>query len=257
MRKFRLRAGRPSAKQTDMSVTNAPVGRGGRPLDEIETWIFDLDNTLYPLSCNLFGQVEERMAAFIMDELDVNYDEAHRVRRDFFTRHGTTLRGLMVDYGVEPARFLDYVHEIDLSGVPSDPALVAAIGRLPGRKLVFTNATTRHAERVMARIGLSSQIEAIHDIVASDYLPKPHPNAYAALLKDLRVVPQTALFAEDMARNLEPAAALGMTTAWIKSPLDWARIGADQPYVHHIVDDLAAWLAAAVAVPRSGGHPDG
>lgn len=229
-----------------MPVTNPLKGRGGRPLDEIETWIFDLDNTLYPLSCNLFGQVEERMAAFISAELDVNYDEAHRVRRDFFTRHGTTLRGLMMDHGVEPNRFLDYVHEIDLSGVPANPALVAAINRLPGRKLVFTNATVRHAERVMARVGLTGHIEAIHDIVASDYLPKPHPNAYATMLKGLAVTAETSLFVEDMARNLEPAAALGMTTAWVKNPLDWARAGADQAYVHFIVDDLAAFLRAAI-----------
>jgi putative hydrolase of the HAD superfamily len=229
-----------------MPVTNeTPIGRGGRPLDEIETWIFDLDNTLYPLACNLFREVEERMDAFIMAELDINYDEAHRMRRDFFARHGTTLRGLMLDHGVEPTHFLDYVHEIDLSGVPADPTLVAAINRLPGRKLVFTNSTVRHAERVMARIGLTGHIEAVHDIVASDYLPKPHPKAYAALLAGHRVVPETALFVEDMARNLEPAAALGMTTAWVRSPLDWARLGSDQTYVHFIVDDLASWLEAA------------
>lgn len=221
---------------------DAPVGRGGRPLGEIETWIFDLDNTLYPLACNLFGQVEERMAAFIMDALDVNYDEAHRVRRDFFTRHGTTLRGLMLDHGIEPHRFLDYVHEIDLSGIPADPALVAAINRLPGRKLVFTNATVRHAERVMERIGLRGHIEAVHDIAASAYLPKPHPDAYKSLTKRYGFVPEAALFVEDMARNLAPAAALGMTTAWVKNPLDWARAGADEPYVHYVIDDLAAWL---------------
>jgi putative hydrolase of the HAD superfamily len=236
-----------------MAATKNDPGtpRGGRPLNEIETWIFDLDNTLYPLACNLFGQVEERMAAFIMAELDVNYDEAHRVRRDFFTRHGTTLRGLMLDHGIEPTRFLDYVHEIDLSGIPADPALVGAINRLPGRKLVFTNATVRHAERVMERIGLTGHIEAVHDIAASAYLPKPNPSAYETLTKRYGFAPETALFVEDMARNLAPAAALGMTTAWVRSPLDWARAGADQPYVHYIIDDLAAWLDRASS-PAAG-----
>lgn len=231
-------------------VTNAPNGPGGHALDEIETWIFDLDNTLYPLACNLFGQVEERMAAFMMAELDINYDEAHRMRREFFHRHGTTLRGLMLDHDVEPARFLAYVHEIDLSGIPADPVLVAAINRLPGRKLVFTNATARHAERVMDRIGLRGEIEAIHDIVASGYRPKPDPNAYESLTQRHGFSPKTALFIEDMARNLEPAAALGMTTAWLKSPLDWARLGADQPYVHYVIDDLADWLGAVETTPR-------
>lgn len=231
-------------------VTNAPNGRGGQALHEIETWIFDLDNTLYPLACNLFGQVEERMAAFIVAELDINYDEAHRMRREFFHRHGTTLRGLMLDHGIEPARFLEYVHEIDLSGIPADPLLVAAINRLPGRKLVFTNATARHAERVMERIGLRGEIEAIHDIVASGYRPKPDPHAYDSLTRRYGFSPNTALFIEDMARNLEPAAALGMTTAWLKSPLDWARLGADQPYVHYVIDDLADWLGAVETAPR-------
>jgi putative hydrolase of the HAD superfamily len=241
-----------------MTETIPPPPRlGGRPLAEIETWLFDLDNTLYPLACNLFGQVEERMGAFIMAELEIGYDEAHRLRRHFFTKHGTTLRGLMLDHGVAPDRFLDYVHDIDLSGVPADPALVAAINRLPGRKLVFTNATVRHAERVMARIGLTGEIEAVHDIVASDYVPKPARSAYAALLAGHQIVPETALFVEDMARNLEPAAALGMTTAWVRSPLDWARIGSDQPYVHHIVEDLAAWLGAIPIGRRRDGTGTG
>jgi putative hydrolase of the HAD superfamily len=228
-----------------MTETAVPAAAGGgRPLAEIDTWIFDLDNTLYPLACNLFGQIEERMAAFIMAELAIDHDAAHRLRRHFFATHGTTLRGLMNDHGVEPTRFLDYVHEIDLSGVPADPVLVAAINRLPGRKLVFTNATTRYAERIMARIGLTGTIEAVHDIVASAYEPKPAQAAYAAFLANRSVEPETALFVEDMARNLAPAAALGMTTAWVRSPLEWAQIGADQPYVHHIVEDLAAWLGA-------------
>jgi putative hydrolase of the HAD superfamily len=243
----------PKKGMTEATPSAAP--RGGRPLSEIETWIFDLDNTLYPLACNLFGQVEERMAAFIMAELEIDYEAAHRLRRHFFQRHGTTLRGLMLDHGVEPERFLHYVHDIDLSGVPADPALVAAINRLPGRKLVFTNATVRHAERVMARIGLTGTIEAVHDIVASAYVPKPAQSAYAALLAGHRIAPATALFVEDMARNLEPAAALGMTTAWVRSPLDWARIGSDQPYVHHIVDDLAAWLVAIPAAGKSVAGP--
>ncbi|MGH6979696.1 MAG: pyrimidine 5'-nucleotidase, partial [Stellaceae bacterium] len=182
------------------------VSRGGRPLGEIETWIFDLDNTLYPLAHNLFGQVEERMAAFIVAELEVNHDEAHRMRREFFNRHGTTLRGLMNDHDIDPTRFLDYVHDIDLSGIPADPALVAAINRLNGRKLVFTNSTVRHAERVMERIGLTGHIEAVHDIVATGYKPKPDPTAYETLTKQYRFDPKSALFVEDMARNLAPAA---------------------------------------------------
>ena len=227
---------------------------GGRPLSEIETWIFDLDNTLYPARCNLFAEAEARMADFIVRELrlTLTVEAAHALRRRFFLDHGTTLRGLMLEHGIEPRRFLDYVHEIDLSPVPPDPALVDAIAALPGRKLVFTNGTVDYAERVIARIGLTGQFLAIHDIIACDYLPKPDPSGYARLVAQHAVAPDTALMIEDMARNLPPAAALGMTTAWVRTSKDWAREGARPGDIHHVIDELVPWLRAAVAGPGAG-----
>ncbi len=218
---------------------------GGRPLDEIETWIFDLDNTLYPASCNLFAEVEARMAAFIVAELKLDLGDAHALRRRFFREHGTTLRGLMLEHGMEPRRFLDYVHDIDLSPVPPAPALVAAIAALPGQKLIFTNGTEHHAERLLARLGLTGHFAGVHDIVACAYLPKPDPSGYAALVRRHAIDPRTALMVEDMAKNLVPAAALGMTTAWIKGTADWALDGFAPAHIHHIVEDLAGWLEAA------------
>ena len=121
------------------------------PLAAIETWIFDLDNTLYPGTCELYREIEQRMAAFIMEELKLDHEGAHALRRRFLDRHGTTLKGLMIEYGLAPERFLDYVHEIDLSAVEEDVELGEAIAALPGRKLIFTNGTQRHAERVLGR----------------------------------------------------------------------------------------------------------
>jgi putative hydrolase of the HAD superfamily len=219
--------------------------RGGRPLQEIETWIFDLDNTLYPAHCNLFAEAETRMARFIMSELDLDREAAHEMRRRFFLDHGTTLRGLMIEHGIEPKRFLDYVHEIDLSPVLADPALAAAIAALPGRKFVFTNGTVEYAERILARIGLTGHFVEIHDVIACDYLPKPHPSGYRRLVERHGIDPEMALMVEDMARNLPPAAAMGMTTAWVKTPKEWAREGAEPHHIHHVVDDLTTWLATA------------
>jgi putative hydrolase of the HAD superfamily len=220
----------------------------GRPLHEIETWIFDLDNTLYPSRCNLFAEAEARMADFIVHELGLalTVEDAHALRRRFFLDHGTTLRGLMLEHGIEPKAFLDYVHDIDLSPVPPDPTLVDAIAALPGRKLIFTNGTEDYAERVIARIGLTGHFLAIHDIIACDYLPKPDPSGYAALIARHGVEPRTALMVEDMARNLVPAAALGMTTAWVQTPKDWAREGAGPDDIHHVIDELALWLRTAL-----------
>jgi putative hydrolase of the HAD superfamily len=230
--------------------SSSPARGQGRPLNEIETWVFDLDNTLYPGSCRLFTEIEQRMAAFIMAELKLALDAAHALRRHFYTQHGTTLRGLMNEYGITPARFLDYVHEIDLSAVQEDAALGAAIAALPGRKLIFTNSTVRHSERVLARLGLGSHFAAIHDIVACDYRPKPDPAAYAHFVHHHEVDPDRAAMVEDMAKNLPPAAALGMTTIWVKGgPHD-----EDDGYgaaIHHTVESeaLAAFLAR---IPRAG-----
>lgn len=224
--------------------------RSGRPLHEIETWIFDLDNTLYPAHCNLFAEAETRMAHFIMSELNLDHAAAHALRRRFFLDHGTTLRGLMIEHDIEPKRFLDYVHEIDLSPVLADPALVAVIAALPGRKFVFTNGTVEYAERILARIGLTGHFVEIHDVIACDYLPKPHPSGYRRLVERHGIDPDRAVMVEDMARNLPPAAAMGMTTAWVKTPKDWAREGAEPHDIHHVVDDLTRWLDAAIAVTR-------
>jgi putative hydrolase of the HAD superfamily len=186
------------------------------PLSHVETWIFDLDNTLCAGSCELYREIEQRMAAFIMEELKLDEAGAHALRRRFLDRHGTTLKGLMIEYGMAPERFLDYVHDIDLSAVEEDVELGEAIAALPGRKLIFTNGTQRHAERVLGRLGLGAHFAAIHDIVACDYTPKPDPAAYAAFVAKHGIDPTRAAMIEDMARNLPPAAALGMTTIWVK-----------------------------------------
>ncbi len=185
------------------------------------------------------------MNDFIMAELKIDRATAAALRRRFFVQHGTTLRGLMLDYGLEPRRFLEYVHELDLSGLPRDARLAAAIAALPGRKLIFTNATVRHAERVLRQIGIDAAFSAIHDIEACNYVPKPDPSGYRVLLDRHRVAAETAAMVEDMAKNLVPAAALGMTTIWVKGGPheDGAEAGAE--HIHHVADDLAEFLAAA------------
>ena len=232
----------------ETAVFSSQAPKAGRSLAAIETWIFDLDNTLYPGSCQLFAEIEQRMAAFIMAELKLDHETAHALRRHFYTEHGTTLRGLMNEYGITPARFLDYVHEIDLSPVKEDATLGAAIAALPGRKLIFTNSTVRHSERVLARLGFAEHFAAIHDIVACDYRPKPDPLAYADFVRRHDVDPTRAAMVEDMAKNLPPAAALGMTTIWVRGG-PHAEDDGHGAHLHHIIesDTLATFLAAVGA----------
>jgi putative hydrolase of the HAD superfamily len=212
-------------------------------LAEIETWIFDLDNTLYPVSCRLFDQIHARMTRFVADRLELTPEAALAVQKTYFREHGTTLRGLMTVDRIDPDDFLAFVHEVDLSCVPRNPVLVAALSALPGRKIVHTNGSRSHAERVLDHLGIAGLFCGIVDIAAADYEPKPALAGYHELLRRHGVSPPTALMIEDMAKNLVPAAAMGMTTAWVRNPVDWAAVGSGGDHIHHVVDDLGRFLA--------------
>jgi putative hydrolase of the HAD superfamily len=228
---------------------------GGRPLHEIETWIFDLDNTLYPASCRLFDQIHDRMQRFIAERLGLSLEEALVVQKTYFREHGTTMRGLMTVDKVDPHEFLAYVHDVDLGCVPPDPVLAAALAALPGRKIVHTNGSVRHAQRLLAHLEIADSFTGIVDIVDAGFAPKPALAGYHELLRRHDVRPETALMIEDMAKNLVPAAALGMTTAWVHGTIDWAAAGSEGGHIHYIVDDLGDFLATASepAIIRASG----
>ncbi len=214
--------------------------------EDVEVWLFDLDNTLYPPSSRLFDQVDRRIKAFVQDFLSLDLEAAHRLQKEYFLEFGTTMRGLMTNHGMEPEGYLDYVHDIDLSPIAPAPALDATLDRLPGRKLIFTNASTPYAERVLDRLGLRRHFETIFDIAAADYEGKPYPSAYDKLIAQHGIAPESSVFIDDIARNLEPAAALGITTVWVSHDDHRARHGAEGDHVHHVTEDLAAFLAAAI-----------
>jgi len=216
-------------------------------LAHIDAWIFDLDNSLYPASANLFELIDQRMGAFIQRLLGCDGVEARRVQKSFFRDHGTTLAGLMAGHGVEPREFLDYVHDIDLARISADPRLVAALDLLPGRKFVFTNGDEAYAARVLDKLGLANAFDGLHDIHAMDYVPKPDPRAYASMCERLAIEPRTALFVEDMARNLVPAKLLGMTTVWIDNGSEQASHELDPAFIDYRIADIGEWLTEITA----------
>ncbi len=211
-------------------------------LTHIDAWIFDLDNTLYPAATNLFALIDARMTDYIATLKDCGPDEAYGHQKAYFRQYGTTLAGLIADHDTDPHHFLDYVHDIELDRVDADARLVASIARLPGRKLVFTNGDAPYAQRVLDRLGLGTSFEAIHDIHAMDYVPKPAPESYAAMCARWAINPASALFVEDMVRNLAPAKALGMTTVWINNGSEQAGGEACPSYVDFEISDLSDWL---------------
>jgi putative hydrolase of the HAD superfamily len=222
-----------------------------RAFGHIDTWVFDLDNTLYPHHLNLWQQVDERIRSFIAEFLEVPQDEAFRLQKDYYKRYGTTMRGLMTEHGLHPDDYLEYVHAIDHSPLEPNPALGTALERLPGRKLILTNGTRKHADAVMKRLAVHHYFEDVFDIVAAELEPKPAIKTYRRFLNIHDVDPGRAAMFEDLARNLEAPHALGMTTVLVVPQAqrdifreDWELEGREAPHVDHVTDDLAGFLQA-------------
>ena len=223
----------------------APLRDPSPSLRDTDVWIFDLDNTLYPSSCNLFAQVSRRMTEFIADRFDLAMDEARGMQKQFFLKHGTTLRGLMIEHEIDPEPFLHYVHDIDVSGIAPSPELAAALDRLPGRKLIYTIGSVAHADNITSRIGISHCFDGVFGIREANYLPKPDPRPYARLIEQFDIRPDRACMVEDMARNLVPAKSLGMTTVLVDADEEWAGSAStvDPATIDHRVPDLTRWLS--------------
>jgi putative hydrolase of the HAD superfamily len=220
-----------------------------RGFDAVETWVFDLDNTLYPHHLNLWQQVDDRIRDYIANFLQVTREEAFRVQKDYYRRYGTSMRGLMTEHGMSPDAFLEYVHAIDHSPLEPDPVLGAAIEALPGRKLILTNGTRKHADAVVRRLAIDHHFEDVFDIVAADLEPKPAPDTYERFLKRHDVDPTRAAMFEDLARNLDVPHRLGMTTVLVVPEKTrevfregWELEGRDAPHVDHVTENLAGFL---------------
>jgi putative hydrolase of the HAD superfamily len=210
----------------------------------VTEWIFDLDNCLYPASTGLFALIDERMGAYIQRLLGVEATEAKRIQKAHFHAHGTTLAGLMKEHGVDPHHFLEDVHNIPLDRVGANPKLADGLGRLPGRKFVFTNGDAPYARRVLEAIGIHEQFEHLHDIHAADLRPKPQAHGYELLCARFDIDPTKACMVEDMAQNLRPAKALGMTTVWVDNGSERGNHDAHPAHIDLTITDVADWLDA-------------
>src|SRR5215469_16549633 len=209
---------------------------------QVRDWIFDLDNCLYPASTGLFALIDERRGAYIERLLDCGPEEAKRVQKAHFHEHGTTLAGLMKEHGVDPHDFLADVHDIALDRVQCDDRLARLLPRLPGRRFVFTNGDAPYARRVLDRIGISDQIDELHDIHASSFRPKPDPHGYELLCDRFEIDPAHALLVDDMVQNLAPAKALGMTTIWVDNGSERGNHNYDEQVVDERISDVGEWL---------------
>lgn len=220
-------------------------------LAHVDTWVFDLDNTLYPPETDLFTQVDGRITAWIAHHHGIDGLSARYLQKHYYQRYGTSLNGLMIEDKVDPASFLAFVHDIDHSAIVPNHRLGHAIDALPGRKFILTNGSRRHAEAVAERLGVDHLFEDIFDIEAAGFAPKPSPRNYEIFLDKFGLEPVRAAMFEDLARNLEVPHSLGMRTVLVvpAKPIseerraDWDAPGSDRlPHVDHTTSDLAGFL---------------
>jgi len=239
------------------AVLRGIAERAGRDFSifaTVDAWVFDLDNTLYPRHTNLYAQVDQRIGAYVERLLSLKAEDARRLQKDYYRRYGTTLRGLILEHGIAPDDFLEYVHDIDHSPVEANPALAAAIARLPGRKFILTNGSRAHAEKVAERLGVPTHFDDIFDIARLELLPKPNRETYNRFIAETGVLPRRAVMFEDLARNLEVPKALGMATVLVVPDRmrevvseAWEMEGRDADHIDYITDNLGGFLEAVLS----------
>lgn len=220
-------------------------------LDHIEHWIFDLDNTLYSGDDAFFSQIDKKMTVYISDYLGLEPIDARKVQKQYLAEYGTSLSGLMAVHGMDPAPFLDFVHDVDLSPLSPCNHLPAAIEALEGKKYIFTNGSKKHAKNVGEYLGVFHLFDGVYGIEDVDYIPKPRRSPYVKFCDVFNIDPGRAIMFEDSVRNLEVPKFMGMETVLVTSQVDWhnepeetrpASAKTDAPWVDHKTDHLSAWL---------------
>lgn len=235
-----------SPRPSNAHRAEAPASDLRAAFADVEVWIFDLDNTLYPADARLFDQIDRRMTAFIADALDLSPAEANRVRAEYWSLYGTTLNGLIQRHGMAPEAFLEFVHDIDLTALTACARRRTALAALPGRRIVHTNGSRGHAARVLDRLGVADLFDEVFAIEDSDLIPKPQPDAYHTVVTRAAIEPRRAAFFEDTARNLAEPHRLGMRTVFTPTGCARAEADRDAPYVEHVAEDLTAFLASVI-----------
>ena len=212
-------------------------------LSEIDCWIFDLDNTLYPASVNLFGQINTKMSNYIMKLVNVDQETAEKMRAEYWKKYGTSLAGLMQNYEIDPNDFLKVVHDIDFSVLPKDLDLLDALNNLPGRKLVYTNGTVPYAREVLKYRGLLSVFNEIYGIEDAGYIPKPFPEAFETIFSKAKIVPNRSAMFEDEERNLVVPFKLGVKTILVND------VKSNEKYVNYSIKHLSDFLRQITSNP--------
>ncbi len=234
-----------------MSNKKSNSVNGFGDFSDIDIFVFDLDNTLYPRTCDLFAQVDILITKYVMKITGLEQQAARKLQKDYYKDHGTTMNGLMIHYDIDPDEYLNNVHNIDYSPVKRHEELIEAISSLKGEKYIFTNADIGHATAVLERLGGTKLFDGMFDIRQAGFYPKPNPIAYEKFLTEFNIVANSAIMFDDLEKNLKVPHEIGMRTVHVV-PSDgfthehvenWELSRADeQDHIHHITDDLVQFI---------------
>jgi len=213
-----------------------------KSLQSIKFWLFDLDNTLYSGKTKVFDQIDKKMSKYISVKLKINIKKAKEIQKSYFYKYNTTLSGLIKNHKIDADEFLNFVHDIDIDFLQKDLNLSEQLGKLDGKKIIFTNGSRKHAINITQRIGIDQHFDDIFDIVDSEFVPKPSIEPYKKLVEKHKIDPKLCVFIEDIARNLKPAYEMGMKTIWIKNDEPWAKKYSDANFINYKINNLAEFL---------------
>ncbi|MBT3323198.1 MAG: pyrimidine 5'-nucleotidase [Anaerolineae bacterium] len=176
------------------------------------TIFFDLDDTLYPHESGLWQGIKDRISLYMHEELGFSWDEIPARREEYFLTYGTTLRGIQANYDVNEDAYHAYVHQLPLEKyIAPDPNLRALLERLPQKKIIFTSADAKHAQRVLAHLEISEYFEQILDIYAIAPYAKPQPESFANAMKLVgESDPSTCVMIDDLPRTTRAAKDFGL-----------------------------------------------
>ncbi|MBI1868306.1 MAG: pyrimidine 5'-nucleotidase [Methylocystis sp.] len=247
----------PDSRCDRFRFPGQPCARGEREqarFAHVDTWVFDLDNTLYPASLDLWPKIDARITLFMIRLFGLDGMSSRALQKHYYRHYGTTLRGLMIEHGVAAEQFLEFVHDIDLSSLAPNHTLADAIAALPGRKLILTNGSREHALRTAERLGIDHMFEAVFDIIAADFLAKPHEGAYQRFFDKHGIEPRRSAIFEDIERNLIVPHQRGMTTVLVMPEPGqserreaWEVANGLEPHVDFATDDFVGFLEGLVA----------
>ena len=213
--------------------------------NSFQNWIFDLDNTMYDINLGLFKKISNRITDFIMSKYSLDIDQAKKIQKEYYLKYGLTLRGLIVEKKLEPEEFLDYVHDVEHPELKKNDQLISKIRILEGKKIIFTNATSKHAKKILKILELEDDFDQIIDIKDLEYIPKPDKRSYKKLLECLNLNKENldkTIFFEDTAKNLIPAKELGITTVWMKNSINEKDFKKNFSFIDYSFNNLNEFL---------------